>query len=215
MKRISTLTTALVFGSLLLGACGCNGKTKSENEALWKENKELHDELGTTRAALEAANAERARQQQEAADRAASGTPTPSTNSFSGLQGGGVDVTQQGNQTTVSIAGDVLFDSGKATLKSAMQAKLKQLASIVNQNSVQRISVEGHSDSDPIKKSGWRDNYHLSEARASAVRDYLATQGVSRANMSILGHGPDKPVAPNTTSAGKSKNRRVEVVVTQ
>lgn len=213
MKRFSTLTTVLVFGSLVLGACGCNGKTKSENEALWKENKELHDELSTTRAALEAANAERARAQQEAADRAATGAPA-SGGSLSDLQGGGVTVTQEGNQTTVSIAGDVLFDSGKATLKSTMQSKLKEMASILNQNPSQRISVEGHSDSDPIKKSGWRDNYHLSEARASAVRDFLANQGVSRARMSILGHGPDKPVAPNTT-AGKAKNRRVEVIVTQ
>lgn len=220
MNRITnrlgwTTMIALLLGGLLLG--GCQNKVKDENEALWKQNKELEDELRSSREALEAANLDRARLQQEMADaqkaKLAQGGQTGAGGQFGGLEGEGVEVTEQDGQVTVSVAGDVLFDSGQATLKSTVKAKLRQIAAALNQNSNQRIRVEGHTDSDPIRKSKWRDNYALAEARAAAVRDYLAEQGVSRARMSTIGHGPDQPVASNSSRSGKAQNRRVEIIV--
>jgi len=210
-----TMALALALAGMSLG--GCQNKIKSENEALWKQNKELEDELASAREALEAANRDRARLQQEMADaqraRLSQGSATPGGAQFRGLEGEGVHVTEQDGQVTVSVAGDVLFDSGQATLKSTVKAKLRQIAAALNQNPNQRIRVEGHTDSDPIRKSKWRDNYHLAEARATAVRDYLAEQGVSRSRMTTVGHGPDRPVASNSTRTGKAQNRRVEIIV--
>lgn len=204
---------ALALGGLMLA--GCQDKLKSENEALWKENKELHDELASSREALEAANLDRAKLQQEIADAQGrgKGTGETGTGQFGQLQGGGVDVTEQEGRVTLNVAGDVLFDSGKATLKPTAQAKLRQIAGALNADPSQPIQVEGHTDSDPIRKSKWRDNYELSEARATAVRDFLAQQGVSRARMTITGHGPDRPVASNSSRADKARNRRVEIIV--
>ncbi len=213
MKGLNRWVMAMVLASTAMVAGGCNNKLKSENEALWKENKELHEELKSSREALEAANADRAKLQQHAADAQKGGATGSATSNLEKLEGEGVTVEQGKGQVTVRVAGDVLFDSGKATVKSSFQSKLKQIAAALNQNSNQQIKIEGHTDADPIRKSGWRDNYHLSEQRATAVRDFLATNGVARTRMSILGRGPDQPVAPNTGSANKAKNRRVEIVV--
>jgi chemotaxis protein MotB len=211
----SSLVVALALCGVGLG--GCQNKLRTENEALWKQNKELEDELGSARAALEAANMDRANLQQQLADaqkaRLSQGSAGRASQGLEGLEGDGVTVTEQDGQVTVSVAGDVLFDSGSATLKTTAKSKLRQIAAALNQNPTQRIRVEGHSDSDPIRKSKWRDNYHLSEARATAVRDYLSEQGVARSRMATIGHGPDRPVASNTSRTGKAQNRRVEIIV--
>jgi chemotaxis protein MotB len=204
----------LVAAAVMLGGVGgCNQNIKKENEALWKENKELHDELAASRQALEAANMDRAKLQQELADAQRSRTETGRGTGFEGLAGEGVDVSRRGSDIIVNVAGDVLFDSGQATLKSSAKAKLSQIASALKNDPSQAIRVEGHTDSDPIRKSKWRDNYQLSEARATAVRDYLASQGIERARMSIVGHGPDSPVASNASRTEKARNRRVEIIV--
>ena len=210
------LIFTLVATGLMLG--GCQNKTKNENEQLWKQNKELENELASAREALEAANVERARLQQEMADAqrarlAQGGTTARGQGQFGGLEGEGVQVTEREGQVTVSVAGDVLFDPGSATIKSTFKSKLRQIAAALNQNPNQRIRVEGHTDSDPIRKSKWRDNYHLSEARATAVRDYLSENGVARSRMSTVGHGPDQPVASNGSRTGKAQNRRVEIII--
>ncbi|MCU1311516.1 MAG: OmpA/MotB domain protein [Candidatus Angelobacter sp.] len=104
---------------------------------------------------------------------------------------------------------DVLFDTGKYTLRPIAREKLAKLSGIVLAYPGLRLDVEGHTDSigsDPY-------NQRLSEKRAQAVETYLTQQGVPETAMSATGFGKTQPVAPNTSASGRQQNRRVELVV--
>ena len=105
--------------------------------------------------------------------------------------------------------GDVLFDSGKYTLKSDAQLKLAKLAGIVLSHPGLHLAVEGYTDSTGSAEF----NQKLSEQRAGAVRDFLIAQGLADADVTAKGFGQASPVADNATAAGRKLNRRVEIVV--
>jgi chemotaxis protein MotB len=115
---------------------------------------------------------------------------------------------------TVTLQNMILFQSGKASLKSATSAELDHILSVLKDKYAGKdIDVVGHTDTDPIKKSPWKDNWELSAQRALSVARYLIDRGIPEAQVRAAGCGPARPVAPNTTAAGKAKNRRVEIVV--
>jgi chemotaxis protein MotB len=115
---------------------------------------------------------------------------------------------------TVTLENTILFSSGQATLKKATSAELDHIESVLRQRYPNnQIDVVGHTDTDPIKKSKWRDNWQLSAERALTVVDYLKKRGIAPDRIRAVGCGPARPVASNATSAGKAKNRRVEIVV--
>jgi chemotaxis protein MotB len=115
---------------------------------------------------------------------------------------------------TVTLPNAILFSSGKATLKKATSRELDHIQSVVRQKySNNQIDVVGHTDTDPIKKSKWRDNWQLSAERALAVSGYLIKRGIPENRIRAVGCGAARPVASNSTSSGKAKNRRVEIVV--
>ncbi len=115
---------------------------------------------------------------------------------------------------TVTLPNTILFDSGKATLKSATSAELDHILSVLKQKYPSKeIDVVGHTDTDPIRKSPWKDNWELSAQRALSVARYLIQHGVPESQVRASGCGPARPVASNLTSAGKARNRRVEIVV--
>jgi len=115
---------------------------------------------------------------------------------------------------TVTLENAILFASGKASLKSATSAELDHILSVLKQKYAgKEIDVVGHTDTDPIRKSAWKDNWELSAQRALSVTRYLVEHGISDDLVRASGCGPARPVAPNTSSAGKAKNRRVEIVV--
>lgn len=108
----------------------------------------------------------------------------------------------------------VLFDSGKAELRHSAHAVLDKVAKVLQEVPEQPVRVEGHTDNVPIRHSGWADNRALSVARANAVLSYLVEQrGIDPGRLSAVGHGEDHPIASNGTAAGRSKNRRVEIVI--
>lgn len=138
-----------------------------------------------------------------------------SSSGFEGIQGVSVDQDADG-EVTVRLASDILFTAGRADLKSDSKRSLEQVSKVLKTKYAdQVVRVEGHTDSDPIVKTRnlWKDNYHLSEARAMSVRDFLQQQGIDRSRLTILGHGADQPVASNKNAAGKAQNRRVEIIV--
>jgi chemotaxis protein MotB len=115
---------------------------------------------------------------------------------------------------TVTLPNTILFDSGKATLKNATSAELDHILSVLKQKYVGKdIDVVGHTDTDPIQKSAWKDNWELSAQRALSVARYLIQHGIPEQQVRAAGCGPARPIAPNTTAAGKARNRRVEIVV--
>jgi chemotaxis protein MotB len=115
---------------------------------------------------------------------------------------------------TVTLQNTILFASGKASLKSATSAELDHILSVLKQKYAGKdIDVVGHTDTDPIRKSAWKDNWELSAQRALSVTRYLIERGIPDDQVRASGCGPARPVAPNTSSSGKAKNRRVEIVV--
>ena len=104
---------------------------------------------------------------------------------------------------------DVLFDTGKYTLKPGAREKLAKVAGILLAYPGLNIQVDGHTDN----VGGEEYNKNLSEQRATSVRDYLVQEGVAMNSVAAKGFGKTQPIASNETSAGRQTNRRVELVV--
>ena len=120
------------------------------------------------------------------------------------------DTTETARGVIVSLSG-ILFDVGKATLIPVSQLSVAKLAGILMVFPNMNLSVEGFTDSTGSNEL----NMRLSTDRARSVYEFLMGQGISNSRMKYQGFGPDNPVAPNDTEANRSKNRRVEVVLTQ
>jgi outer membrane protein OmpA-like peptidoglycan-associated protein len=118
-------------------------------------------------------------------------------------------------QTTETARGlivnmpDVLFDFNKYELKPEAREKLAKVSGILLAYPDLKTQVEGHTDNVGSEEY----NQKLSEERAGTVRSYLVTQSVLDANVTARGFGKTKPIADNSTNAGRAKNRRVELVV--
>lgn len=117
---------------------------------------------------------------------------------------------------TVTLQNSLLFDSGKATLKRATSTELDHIRSVLKQKYAgKRVDVVGHTDSDPIRKTKdkWQDNLELSAQRALSVTRYLIRKGISQDEIRAVGCGESRPIASNSSSSEKARNRRVEIVV--
>jgi outer membrane protein OmpA-like peptidoglycan-associated protein len=104
---------------------------------------------------------------------------------------------------------DVLFDTGKFSLRPAAREKLAKVAGLVAGHPGLRLDVEGHTDS--IGSDDY--NQQLSEHRGESVREYLTGQGMAASSVTSKGFGKTQPVASNDTASGRQQNRRVELVI--
>ena len=104
---------------------------------------------------------------------------------------------------------DVLFDSGKFTLRPLAREKLAKISGIVLAYPSLNLAVEGNTDSVGTESF----NQDLSEKRAEGVRTYLTQQGVPEASTTATGYGKTRPIASNDTAEGRQQNRRVELIV--
>ncbi len=102
----------------------------------------------------------------------------------------------------------VTFQTGKAILTPEAQAVLKDVAGQLAASPEYRVQVSGYTDNTGSRAT----NLRLSRARAQAVEQFLEANGVSPAQVTSKGFGPDNPVASNRTAAGRSQNRRVELI---
>lgn len=122
------------------------------------------------------------------------------------------------NKMVISLPGDVLFDTGKDTLKKEGQDILKKVATILRSDKSlndRDYQVAGHTDNQPLQGGPYHDNWGLSLMRARAVLVFLVSKDGSlpRQHWSAAGYGDTDPVASNTTKDGQQKNRRSELVV--
>lgn len=104
---------------------------------------------------------------------------------------------------------DVLFDTGKATLKPGARIRLAKVAGIIMAYPDLKLEIDGYTDSTGTAAF----NQQLSQQRADTVREFLASQGVPDANIITHGFGEQDPIASNETASGRQLNRRVELVV--
>jgi len=115
----------------------------------------------------------------------------------------------------ITVVGDLLFDSGKAKIRTEAYPLMDKVAGILTDNMSQfNVGIEGYTDNQPIRHSGWESNWELSTARALSVLHYLVNEkGLSPERLSAIGFGEYRPVASNDAREGRQQNRRVEIVI--
>jgi len=112
---------------------------------------------------------------------------------------------------SLSVAAEVLFNPGKSELRASGLKALTKVAPVLKQGD-HLIRIDGHTDSDPIRKSKWDDNWQLASERARQVLKMLIKRGVHKDRIFFAAFGDTRPRATNKTAAGKKQNRRVELV---
>lgn len=225
MRRI--ISSAAVIAVLSLAGVGCQNKVYDENVGLRAQNEELQRQLDEANRA-KTALAERPAPAPAPAPQpipAASlnpkpieavappePAPAPIPAAHPKPDMGNLEVVHDAvaGTTTVNLPSDVFFSPGQAVLRDEAKKSLTKVISVLKKEYAKKpIRIEGFTDSDPIKKSHWKNNQELSEKRAEAVRDYLASKGISASRITTEGFGEKKP----KSATEKSKNRRVELVV--
>jgi len=192
MKASSMLKFALII-LLIIGLSGCTfifqkGR-RSDIQKIEELSKQL-DELNQTKGLLEERLAQEIKDKQ-------------------------VKLEMMEKGLVITFLADVLFDSGKAKIKSETFTTLDKVARVLNENVPEyNIGIEGHTDNVPIKLSGWKSNWELSTARALSVLHYMVEQkGVAPSRVSAIGYGEYNAVSSNDTVEGRQLNRRVEIVI--
>ena len=129
---------------------------------------------------------------------------------------GQVTISELKGKLTVNMVDAILFDSGKAEIKSDGLVVLGKVIEILKTVNDKAIRIEGHTDGIPISGSlaqRYPTNWELSAARAINVARYLQKEAINPALLSAAGFGEFKPVADNATLEGRAKNRRIEIVL--
>jgi chemotaxis protein MotB len=223
--RIGRLARAVSLVLLVpfLGACVSN---QSHQRALdEKDNtiRELRDERARLKSQIQGLASSRDDALGQLADATAApaaaekeiAAPPEKREAFPELDSVGVSYGMRDGNMVLSIPSSITFASGKAELSEEGRKALKKVASTLKREyGDAHFSVEGHTDADPIKKSGFASNRDLSVARAMAVLHYLVEDcGIGDDRCIVAGHGQYDPVASNAKDADKAKNRRVDIVV--
>jgi flagellar motor protein MotB len=211
----SVFVAAFAAGSMLL--VGCNSAQKDELSMLKEENAQLTMQRDEARSALDASEAERRRLEEENGNlqARANEVPPPATTVASNDTTApnldlpaGVTAENRNGTIVLTIEGDVLFDSGKATLKTDAKKTLDKVVSEIKKKYPgNQLRLAGFTDADPIKKSGFKTNYHLGFERAFNVGEYVVTKGLERSKIEYSSFGPEMP------KATKKASRRVEIAI--
>jgi type VI secretion system protein ImpK len=127
---------------------------------------------------------------------------------------GQVSVDEDEHNSLVVFRGDYMFMPGQSSIRPELDPVLTKVAQEVVRVGG-NVTVTGHSDNQPIHTAEFADNQVLSEKRAAYVADVLKAHGMPANRIVAVGKGDTQPVADNSTQEGRSRNRRVEVLVTQ
>ena len=123
-------------------------------------------------------------------------------------------VREEDGKVYVAMSDKLLFESGKAIVNQQGREALGKLAQVLNKQTDIDVYIEGHTDNVPIKTAVFQDNWDLSVIRAtSVVRILTETYNVNPLQIQPCGRGEFKPVDVNTTSEGRARNRRTEIIM--
>lgn len=126
-----------------------------------------------------------------------------------------VSVGERHGKLYISLANSVLFESGRSRITNEAKEVIAKLAGVIKENGDLSISIEGHTDDEPVRihKAQYTDNWGLSAARALAILREMEANGVSPERMTAAGKGDTQPIASNDTEEGREQNRRTEFIV--
>ena len=132
------------------------------------------------------------------------------------FEGKGLTVEQRNGKVYVSMENKLLFSSGSWAVNGEGRKAVEQLGRVLAQNSDIAVLIEGHTDNVPYNGSGaLKDNWDLSTKRATSIVQILKeNNNIDPQNLTAAGRGEYAPVATNETTAGRAKNRRIEVILT-
>jgi flagellar motor protein MotB len=209
------IVAVLALAVSAISAVGCSGgpdlqaridELTREQEDLQRQKELTESELLAMKARCEALERNRSSARVTPAPAAPVVTPVPADSE-------GMDIRKRGNDTVINLPSDVFFASGSSTLSAAGEKTMAKIGAYIRKNHAGGlIRVEGHSDSDPIKKTKgkYHCNYELSFERAHAVVHYLVEKGhVDSHRFVCEAYADNQPQSQND----KSKNRRVEIVI--
>lgn len=134
--------------------------------------------------------------------------------SLSELANGDFKINRQDGWIELDIKAGSLFDPGNAEVKSEALLKLMQVAGKIK-NEPYTIVVEGYTDDTPIETPQYPSNWELSASRAATVGRILNSYGIATDRLLVTGYGEQYPIADNLTEEGRSKNRRVNIIITK
>jgi flagellar motor protein MotB len=192
-------------------AVGCTGK--KDALSLEEQNRNLAGQIGDCETALRAAQSDRdtllarlneANRDLESLRGQLASAPTPSEAApgWTAVPGGAM----------IAIEDDILFESGRAVLRDKARGRLNSIVSTLKgEYGDKDVLVFGHTDNQPIKKSGWADNLELGSQRSLAVTRYLRDNGISPRRLIPSSAGEYRPRANNSSDKGRAANRRVEI----
>lgn len=218
MRTISRGAVGLVGLVALFFGTGCNDPKDMQIQALQeklnemeREKNDLEGRLGTMMADSDNAKQRALQLQQQMDDlrRQMESRPVSEAPTTDGRW------TIAGPYAWTDVGTDILFDSGKSTLKADAKGIIRTIAQEVQAKYGDRnVWVVGHTDSDPIKHTAkqYQDNLDLSQARARVVALELMSAGIDPSRMIAGGQGEFSPKAPNDNKANKSQNRRVQII---
>ena len=204
-KRIIAIPMALIT-LLLVGGCG---SWQQKYQTCSAELQNLEALFNGAQQSLQQCQAERDdySQKWQAAVRSLESKSAQRSPGALEREGGVYDAAR--GTITVTLSTNLLFDSGKVALKRDSKTRLSRITDIIRRDHPNNdVWVIGHTDTDPIKKSKWKDNWQLSTERSLSVTRYLVQKGVRAEQLVAAGRGEFHPVGSN-----KSTNRRVEIVV--
>lgn len=119
------------------------------------------------------------------------------------------EVIREGEGIIVKFDSGILFDVNETALKAAAKTNIESLATSLKNNPETVVTIVGHTDATGTDEY----NQKLSERRAEAVKSYAIAQGISGSRLNTQGRGETEPIEDNATEDGRSKNRRVEIVI--
>ncbi len=203
-----------VIACAAASAVGCAGvdldarvdELTREREDLQRKNQQLEGQLA-------ASDAQKSSLERELAAKRAKPAAGPDMDLPAGLRDKGVGMRKRGGDTVLDLPSDVFFASGSATLSKDGQRVLAQVVDVVKKQQGAMIRVEGHADSDPIRRthSKWHCNWELSFARAHAVVHFMIEKGIDPKRLACDCYGEHQP----QDAKDKAKNRRVEIVISR
>jgi outer membrane protein OmpA-like peptidoglycan-associated protein len=188
---------------------------QSAAQAAQAQQAQQQAELAQQQAAQQAQQAELARQQADQQRQQAEQARQQAENDRAQMRARMLQQLNQVLQTRDTARGlivnmpDVLFDTGKADLKTSARERLAKVAGILIAYPDIHVEIDGYTDS----TGSLEFNERLSQQRAESVRSYLGSQGVNSSTITTQGFGPNNPIASNETASGRQQNRRVELVV--